>query len=182
MLALGHQIDPPGPGTTQGGYQADRLWGKGLSQQCVPAFRTGGGISGDLTLDFITSTSSPNWIRWQSMKSRASRLAFCLEMRRNVVIDPESASHPSPRATRSMGSCSLPWLAILPFPLSCIHPPIHPTSIHSAAFLLQPVWCSAVPNRRQTWCFFLSKTHKQPENPKASDSDAIQRACSVGSL
>ena len=48
--------------------------------------------------------------------------------------------------------------------------------------MLQPVWCSAVPNRRQTWCFLLSKTHRRPENPKASDSDAIQRACSVGSL
>lgn len=29
MVALGHQIDLPGPGTTQGGYQADRLWGRG---------------------------------------------------------------------------------------------------------------------------------------------------------
>lgn len=127
MLALGHQIDPPGPGTTQGGYQADKLWGKGLSQQCVPAFRTGGRISGDLTLDFITSTSSPNWIRWQSMKSRASRLAFCLEMRRNVVIDPESASHPSPRGHSVNGELLFALASYSSLP-SLLHPPTHPSN------------------------------------------------------
>ena len=126
MLALGHQIYPPGTGTTQGGYQAGRLWGEGLSQQCVPAFRTDGGTSGDLALDFITSTSSPNWIRWQSMKSRASRLAFCLEMRRNVIIGPESASHPSPRGHLVNGEL-LFALASYSFLPSLLHPPAYPS-------------------------------------------------------
>ena len=38
MLALGHQIDPPGTGTTQGGYQADRLWSGGDSLSNVSLF------------------------------------------------------------------------------------------------------------------------------------------------
>lgn len=105
--------------------------GEGLSQPCVPAFRTGGGISGDLTLDFITSTSSPNWIRWQSMKSRASRLAFCLEMRRNVVIDPESASHPSPRDHSVNGELLFALASYSSLP-SLLHPPTHPS--------IQPVY------------------------------------------
>lgn len=127
MLALGHQIDPSGTGTTQGGYQADRLQGEGHCQQCVPAFRTDGGTSGDLALDFITSTSSPNWIRWQSMKSRAFRLAFCLEMRRNVIIGPESASHPSPRGQLVKWEL-LFALASYSFLPSLLHPPTYPSN------------------------------------------------------
>lgn len=101
--------------------------GEGPPSATVPAFRTDGGTSGDLTLDFITSTSSPKWIRWQSMKSRALRLAFCLEMRRNGLIQHLTLALGT---TWSVRSQSWPWLANLPS-FSCIHPPTQPSNMHS---------------------------------------------------
>lgn len=69
------------------------------------------------------------------MKSRALKLAFCLEMRRNIITGPESASHPGLRghlvnekAVLAQASCC--------FLHSSIHPSIHLSSMHIVALPL----------------------------------------------
>jgi hypothetical protein len=127
--------------------------GEGTPSAIVPALSNDGGTSGDLP-DFITSTSSSNWIRWQSMKSRALRLAFCLEMRRNVFTGPESASHSSPKGHLVNGEVVFVLASYF------LHSSIHPSKIHLEVVPLQPIWCSEILSRRKMWYFFLSKTHR----------------------